>query len=538
LSVSVVKGTARLDVPAIAQAALAAILAGLAYFGLHGELPYHDVGRFTSQVADDAFVWDIGHILLQPTAMLLRDWSGATPVGALKALSGLSAAVAIGLFHLLLLRLDISPGRAALGALILAGSASVLTLAPTAHPKLAAFPFVTGAFLCLCVAERRGMRSLGLLALGGALLGLGGGYLASALTTAPFAALAVLVAARRGGGGWGGALWRAAITGGTCGLVFAVIVSAGFVFLTGQPFSLAGLAHSVATKADLRPPPMALTVRLARLAFGTVNNLIAAPDLGATAQAWARGQIPSLRPYAGLLPALGLWLLAALLVAAIYLRTLAALLRGRAILIPAAFLCGAQTWTIWYGLNDPEHWFQLTAPTIVLFLILMPAGAARWLLPAWAVIATSANLALLAIPAATYPLSRNEAQLARMLGPKDLLVFFLAYPGHPFAGFYRLPNVPELPIDVWLQEPGASVDCVFARMDSRIDQTLRSGGRVVVADILDPLDWNAPWPGLISLGVTKQRLDQALLASRAATRLDDLGGLKLWELRRADPPPP
>jgi hypothetical protein len=520
-------------IPAAAEALFAAVLAALAYFALQGELPYHDAERFTAQVNSGVFVWDIAHILLQPAALLLHLWSGAGSVDTLKALSSLATAAAVGLFHLLLLRLDVPRGRAVLGTLLLAGCCSVLTLAPSAHPKLVAFPFVTGALLCLCMAERRGMRANGLLLPGGVLLALGAAFLASVLATVPFATLAVLLGARRGGASWGGALGRAAVMGGACGLVFLVIVCAGFVFLTGEPLSLAGLTHSVANKADLRPAPVALAVHLARVVFGTVNNLVAAPGLGATAQAWMRGQIPSLQPYAGLLPVLAVWLLAGLLIAAVYLRTAVALLGGRACLVPAAFLCGAQAWTIWYGLNDPEHWFQLTAPTIVLFLILMPAGVVRLVLPAWTVIATAVNLALLAVPVATYPLARHEAELARMLGPNDLLVLFAAYPGRAYAGFYTMPDVHELPIDLWLREPDATVDGVFHKMDATVDQTLQAGGRVVVADILDPLDWEAPWMSLLGQGVTKERLDKALLASRTAVRLDDLGGLKLWELHRS-----
>jgi hypothetical protein len=514
-----------------AEALLAMVIAALVYYALQGQLPYHDAQRFTNQVSGGVFVWDIGHILLQPTAMLLHQWSGADPVTTLKMLSSLSTAAAVGLFHLLLLRLDLPRWQAVLGTLILAGCCSVLTLAPSAHPKLAAFPFVNGAFLCLCISERRGTRSTSLLVLGGVLLALGAGFLASVLATAPFVALAILFAARRDGADWGVALGRAAITGGACGLVFLIIVCAGYVLLTGNGLSWAGLIGSVGGKADLRPAPIPLAVHLARVVFGTVNNLVAVPGLGATAQAWMRGQIPSLRPYAGLLPILALWLMTGLLVAAIYLRAAIALLHRRPCFIPVAFLCGAQTWTIWYGLNDPEHWFQLTAPTIVLFLTTMPAIAIRAILPAWAAIATAANFALLAAPVAAYPLAANEAKLAQMLGPKDLLVLFVSYPGRPHAGFFAMPGVKTLPVDLRLRESGAPVDSVLQGINAELQQTLQGGGRVLVADMLDPYDWEAPWMALLGQGVTKKRLEQALLDSRSAQRLENVGGIKLWELR-------
>lgn len=516
----------------VGEALLASALAAFSYFALQGELPYHDAQRFTDQVGSGVFIWDIAHILLQPTAMLLHIWSGASSNTTLKALSSLSTAAAVGLFYYLLRRLNVPRGRAALGTLILGGCCSVLTLAPSAHPKLVAFPFVNGALLCLCLAEREGMRRWAPLILGGGLLAIAGAFLASALATAPFAALAVLIASRRGGAGFGAAFGRATVMGAACGLTFLLIACAGFVLLTGEPLSLAGLTGSVAGKAELRPASLSLPVHLSRVVFGTVNNLIALPELGATTQAWLRGQIASLRPYAELLPVLGLALLAGVLIAATYLRT-AQMALTRPCLTPTAFLCGAQAWTLWYGLNDPEHWFQLTAPTVVLFILLMPAGVVRWGLPAWAAIATAANLALLAVPVATYPLARHEAELGRMLHPGDLLVSFADYPGRAYVGMFILPDVRRFRIDLQLREPGATVQGTLEALHDDVEQTLQHGGRVLVADVLSSKGWEAPWMSLLSRGLTKPQLQDALLAGHVAQVPDDIGGIKLWELRRA-----
>jgi hypothetical protein len=514
----------------VAEAFLATAIIALVYYLLQGQLPYHDAQRFTNQVGSGVFVWDIGHILLQPTAMLLHKWSGGEPVAMLKMLSSFATATAVGIFHLLLLKLEVPRGKAVLGTLILAGCCSVLTLAPSAHPKLVAFPFVTAAFLCLCMAERQNTPSTRLLASGGLLLALGAGFLASVLATAPFAALAVLFEARRNAMNWDVALRRATIVAAACGLGFLVIACAGYMLLTGESLSIAGLTGSVIGKADLRPAPIPLPVHLARVVFGTVNNLVAVPGLGATAQAWMRGQIPSLRPYSGLLPILALWLLAALLIAAIYLRTALMLFRHHCSFMSVAFLCGAQLWTIWYGLNDPEHWFLLTAPTIVLFLTTMPTTTVRVVLPAWTAIAIAANFALLAVPVATYPLATSEQKLASLLTSKDLLVHFVSYPGHPHVGFFVLPNVKTLAVDLKIKESG-DVNSTLQAIDIEIKRTLQDGGRVLVADILDPLEWDAPWMALLGQGVTKRRLEQALLHSRAVEKLDDVGGIKLWELR-------
>lgn len=519
------------QIPPWAEAFLAAGLAAVAYFALQGELPYHDAARFSNQVEGGAFVWDIAHILLQPTAMLLKQWSGADAGITLKALSSISTAAAVGLFYFLLLRLDLPHRHVMLGTLLLAGCCSVLTLAPSAHPKLVAFPFVTGALLCLCLAERRDMRDPLLLLLGGALLAIAAAFLASALATVPFATLAVLLASRRGGAGWGTALWRATVLAGASGVAFLTIACAGYVLFTGEPLTLAGLTGSVTEKSDLRPPSLPLAVQLARLVFGTINNFATAPSLGATVQAWMRGQIGSLVPYVWLLPTLALVLLNALIIAATYLRTAVALLYGRPPLMPIAFLVGAQAWTVWYGLNDPEHWFQLTAPTIVLFVVLMPAAVVRLVLPAWSLAVVVANLVLYAIPVATYPLVRHERELAQVVGPDNLLVLFRAYPGRASAAAFTMPGVRQYDVDTRLRAPGVTTKDAFIELDTTIGQTLQLGRRVLVADVLDPMDWEAPWSSLLGKGITKGQLEQVLLTSRSARRLEDIGGVKLWELK-------
>jgi hypothetical protein len=521
-----------LELSDIAFAFIAFGAAALLYFSLQGELPYHDAQRFTNQVASKNFVWDIAHILLQPVAMLLHKWTSLGPVETLKLLSSLSAAAAVGIFHLLLLRLDIPRWQAIVATIILACCCSVLTLAPSAHPKLVAFPFINGAFLCLVLAERRGFEkiSVTLLVAGGVLLGIAAGFLVSALATAPFLAVAVLLAARRDGARWAPSFAYAAVVSTAAGLTFLCIACLGYMALTGQPLTTAGLIGSIASKAELRPASIPPIVYLARIAFGSVNNLVAVPGLGATAQAFMRGQIHSLGEYKGLLPILGIWLLAGILIAAIYGRVVYALRQRPPIYVAVAFLIGAQAWTIWYGLNDPEHWFMLTAPTILLFLLTFPQRVVLVALPAWAAVACAANFALLAVPVASYPLEVNQTKLASMLGPKDVLVLFGHYPGRPYAGFFSLVGVRKIPVDTLLEEPGAVPEEVLKGVDLDLQQTLSGGGRVIVADILDAQDWEAPWMSLVGRGIGKLHIEQAVLHMREAKRLDDLGGIKLWEL--------
>lgn len=514
------------------EALLVTIAAALLYFALQGELPYHDAQRFADQTSSGHFVWDIAHILLQPSAMLVHQVFHSDPITTLKTLSSLFTAIAIGVFYLLLLRLRLPRWQVTLGTILLAGSCSVLTLAPSAHPKLMAFPFVNGALLMLCVAESRQLLTRKILVTAGVLLALGGAFLASVLATVPFAVLAVLFAARRYGATWADALKKSILICMACGLTFLFIVCAGYMVFTGEALSTAGLTGSVTGKAELRPASIPIAVHLARAVFGTINNLVTVPELGATVQAWMRGQIPTLQPYARLLPIFLLWISAGLLVAAVYLRTFVSLVRGKCLFVPIAFLVGAQVWTLWYGLNDPEHWFQLTGPTIILFLMTMPKVVVRLGLPTWAAAATLANFALLAIPVANYSVTRYSAELTGMVGPKDLLVTFAHYPGRPYPGFLDLKSLHSLPVDLRLEESGAVADVVLPRIDSELAETLQGGGRVFVADILDPLDWEAPWMSLLGRGVTKKKLEQSILHDRIAKRLADVGGIKIWQLQQ------
>lgn len=512
-----------------AAGAGAALVAALFYEALQGELPYHDAARFTEQVTAGQPVWDIGHVLLQPLALLLYKLTGAPAVVVLKQLSSLSAALAIGVFHATLLRLGISRWNCILGTALLACCCSVITLAPSAHPKLALFPFVNAALLCLIEATRPGARRPLLLgAACGVFVAIAAGFHASALTVLPFAALAVLVEARRHGLGVVSALARGALLAIAGGLGFLVLVLALYPILTGAPLTAQGLVGSVAGKADLRTPAVPLVVHAARAVFGTVNDIIAVPGLGATVQAWMRGQVPSLQPYASLLPIFAIWLFSGLVLAAIYLRTAAVVAVQRTFPAPAAFLCGAQLWSAWYGLNDPEHWFQLAGPTIILLLTVFPPRVVRAVLPAWTAATIVLNLALFAIPTATYPLARNEAALARTLTPADLLITFISYPGRPYAGFFTLPNIRTLALDTALGAPGGE-----QAVNAAIADTLRDGHRVVVADILDPFDWEAPWMLLLSQRITKDRVHALLTQGRTATRLADIGGIKLWALTSA-----
>ncbi|MDE2005633.1 MAG: hypothetical protein KGI51_03625 [Rhodospirillales bacterium] len=313
-------------------------------------------------------------------------------------------------------------------------------------------------------------------------------------------------------------------------LSFLALAAIGFVMFAGQPLSLAGLQASVLVKADLKPPGYSLLIAVARLLFSTVNNIAAAPLLAPVGRALILGWIPSAHPYYPALAEQMLpWLVTLALVALTYLSALRAGLRGAACLMPIAFLCGAQAWTIYYGLDDPEHWFQLTAPTLILFLTVVPDAAVTSLLPVWTVLAAAANLAFIALPVATYPLARYETELRREIAPRDLVINFAAFSGQAQGAMFALPGIARFEPDLALRT-APNPAAMLAVMRAAIDACFPRGGRVIVFDLLDRTDWNAPWPALYRAGITKPALRAFFTTNFALRRLPDFGGLKMWQV--------
>jgi hypothetical protein len=320
-----------------------------------------------------------------------------------------------------------------------------------------------------------------------------------------------------------------------CGAVFVLLACAGYAVFAGDMPSLHGLTASVTDKADLKPQAYGPVATVARLVFGTINNLIAAPDLGPILRARVAGQIESLVPYRTVLLSEALpWLAVMLLVAAIYLATARALLAGARLLMPAAFLCGAQAWTVYYGLNDPEHWFQLTVPTVILFLTVFPSRFTRLAVPPWAVLTAVVNVGLFGMPYATYPLSSYERALSRTFSAKDLLISFAAYPGGPSLAFFDLPAVPKLMLDTRLNQSADST-AFYAGVDRDIAAALGRGGRVVViGNVLDRYDWNAPWADLPAHGVGKQQLIDFFHSHYRVESAGAIAEMKAWEILPPD----
>jgi hypothetical protein len=404
-------------------------------------------------------------------------------------------------------------------------------LAPSAHFKLVALPFTTGALALLTLAEARGWAGRAwVAAAGGALLAVASGFFAGVLATPPFAGAALLAASRREGASWPRALLQAMLLGAVCGVLFALLVAGMFALIHGGTVSGAGLATALADKQAVAPSDSSLVNRLARAVFSVVNNFVAAPQLGAVMRAWLGGQIPTLRHYASrLIPVFIPWAATAVILAAIYGRALITALRGRRCLVPLAFLIGAFAWAVGYNLNDPEHWVNLTAPTLVLFATTFPLVVVGLALPVWATVTIAINLALFAIPTTTYPLRRYEAEIHQQFNARDLLVYFANYPGRAYLGFFNLSGLRGLKLDLAFEQSG-NLTTFFGALDQTLTETLRDGGRVVVFDVLDGDDWEAPWLTLTAQGLTKDALYSHLASHFTVTRMPGIAGLKVWQI--------
>jgi len=526
------------------EPAIAFLATALFYIALYGELPYHDVARFVGQVEGGTYVFDIAHVLLQPATLLWHTYLGAGEPAELsqKHINTFATAAGIAIFIAMLARLSVPAWQRVFASILVATSCSLIILAPSGHMKLVAFPFVNASLYVAMMWERRAAAGSGApthlwqLILAGVLLAIAAAFLVSCLAVAPFAAVAIVARSRCAGSDWRRALVDGACFALACGVPFAAIVCLAFTGFSDAPLTVHALLGSVAQKEGLRPGARSAVEAAGRLMFGVANNMIAAPLLGSVLRGWIAGYVPSLRPYAPALVVQGLpWLATLGLIAVIYVRAAAAALRRHTLLVPLSYLLGALAWAGYYSLNDPEHWFQQTVPMVVLFLLIFQQASIRIVLPVWTVITAAVNLATIALPQATYPLARYEAELRRDYSDHDLLIDFAAYPGGHYLGFFSLPGIPTFSLDTAFLTSGDRA--TFASLvRRRIDDTLGHGGQVVVFGVLDPDSWDAPWPTLIARGLSKTDLRSILADGHAVEPVGEIAEIKAWRVRPLNGP--
>lgn len=513
------------------EPALAFLAAASFYVSLYGELPYHDVFRFIAQIDSGKYFWDMGHVWLQPVTLLWHHYLGfgESAEQSQKHINTVFAASGVAVFYAALMKFEIPAWRRVLATALVAASCNILTLAPTGHMKLLAFPFLTAGFYYAAAWERARRKSNGDLIRAGIFLALAACFHSSVLAAPPFIGLVILVSGLRQGQGWGKSVLRAALFGAVCGLLFLALLELARLVFFGQFLGFGDFAATVGDKNDLRTGFFSWADTFGRMIFGTVNNFIAAPDLGPVLRAWIAGQIPSLAPYAGELteqavPFLG----TAALLAAIYLRGLYLGLLGRPMLMPLAFVLGALAWNGFFNINEPEHWFHLTVPTVALFLWVFPGRFGAAVLPLWAAGTIVLNLALWALPEARYPLKQYQTELRQEFTDRDLLLYFMTYGGGPNLGFFGL-STPSLAIDdLYEQKPDEAA--FYAAIEAQTDAAFARGGRVVVFQALDPGNWNAPWMILTRAGMPKAKLVGFFDDHYRVDPLGTIAEMKAWQL--------
>ena len=141
---------------ALAQCCVVFLAAVAFYVSLYGELPYHDAARFIAQVESGRFVWDIGHIFLQPATLLWHEYLGfgEAAEASQKHINTFATALGLAVFYYTLLRLGISLPRRITATILVAVSFGLMTLTPSAHMKMLAFPLLNGALLFGVLWER------------------------------------------------------------------------------------------------------------------------------------------------------------------------------------------------------------------------------------------------------------------------------------------------------------------------------------------------------------------------------------------------
>lgn len=516
----------------------------LAYAGLCSALKVDDVDRYWHELGANSFFWDLGHLWMQPLAMLIYRASGGV-LGVnhtLEAINVLSVALGCGVFFMTLREAGQSVLKSSAAVVFVAASFNLITLGPTAHIKLMVFPALALALhhaMRWERAEAAGQPGLRDMVASAAWSGVGVNLLVSVLPQALLLALFMLIrqARRRGFAAAVRATLPYALTLAAVGfaLLLAAYVTARHTGTTQAQdllgFTLGGLKE----KQDLHVGVASWKEMPVRFAFSLINNFAYLPSLGTLGRAYLWGWLPDIH---AVLPALiGQALLAALvgllLAATFFVGGRQALRSGEpGLASPWAFVLGASAFSYYYNLNDPEHWFQFTMPVALLALQLRRRWLDAWLLGVAMPLLLVVNLAGYGIPKARFALAERQLALQTALGPQGLYVGFAAYPGEPDSSLFDTPAAERFNIDlIQMMETKADTAALLARLDARVDAAFARGARVLVFRALDDQDWRGPVMQVALAGLPRTTLRQHLEARYAISGPVDAGGFPAYELR-------
>ncbi len=520
------------------------IVVAVAYALLCSTLKVDDVDRYWHELGTNRFFWDLGHLWMQPLALLLYRASGGV-LGVnhtLEAINVVSVALGCAVFFATLREAGHTVIKSGLAVALVAGSFNLLALGPTAHIKLMVFPTLALALhhaMRWERAEAAGESGWADMIACAAWSAVGVNLLVSVLPQALLLALFMLIRITRRRG-----LVQAVQGLLPYGITLAVV---GFGLLltayatarltdSTQAHDLLGFAlGGLKEKQALQTWPSSWHEMPLRFAFSLINNFAFLPSLGTLGRAWMWGWLPDVR---AVLPALlGQAALAALvggLLLATFVTGARDLLRKAqpGLLSPWAFVLGAAAFSYYYNLNDPEHWFQFTLPVALLALQLRRRWLETMLLGVALPLLLIVNLAGYGIPKARFALDQRQHALQTALGPQGLYVGFAAYPGEPDSSLLSTPGIERFNIDlVQANAPQADTATLLARLDERIDAALARGGRVLVFRALDDTDWRGPVMQVALTGLPRAKLREHLAARYTISAPVEVGGFPAVELR-------
>ena len=531
--------------------ALAVALAFFAaYVGLTSELPIDDTARFTPSVAALRCEWDPAHLFMQPATVLWQRWLsfGSDALVSQHLINATSAGIALGILWMLLGELGAARVRRVALILLAGFSFDVLVLATSGHMKLTVMPFLCLGLRAAALWERDlavgGQPSRRRLIECGAWLGVATTFLVSSVLLVPCAALAVLWARVRMKQGLRRGVREGFVLGLTAAATIVALFLATYLVVGTNQRSLAGfLEFARGSQASGRGGPTSGVLEsLSRLAYGVGLAFVYLGDLGSILRAKMSGALPSLAGYSReIVWPLIAWTLIGSGLVALFVTTLLRLTRRGARgsifgLCALAQIAGTLAFAFVWNLTEAEFYFPIVAPLTLLAVMLPRKRALDAVIIAASVLVVGTNLGSWALPRREYPLVRYGAELAKQLGPHDLLVGFQDYPGGPCLEFLlpALPGASAVEVDeLTLHAPDA--EAALSSLDQRIRAALQSGGRVLVLRIFDEHDWNAPWPVLRMKGIDKARLRTFVEQRWQITEHTPIAEIPTWELTTRAP---
>lgn len=526
------------------EAGLATLLVAAGYAWLLSPIMVDDVQRYIEELGADRFFWDLGHVWMQPLALLVHRLTGGALgiVGTLEAVNVASVALGCGVFYDLLRRCGHSVLRSTLGTALVAISFNLVVLGPTAHIKLMVFPPLALALRHAVLWERavdEGSPWRWHAIASGVWLGVAANLLVSVLPAGVVLAFVMLVQLRRRDGAWGSALQRAlpygvALTLSGAGALGAAYLTARWTDSTTAAGLMDFVFGGLKDKQDLHVGFAGWKETPFRFVYSLVNNFAYLPSIGPLGRAWLWGMLPGVQPVAlslawqAAVAALSCGVLAGVVVMALMrLR-----LRAPGVLAALSYVAGATAFSAYYNLNDPEHWFQFTLPLVFMAVHLSKVWLDRLVLGVWLATLTVVNLGAYGVPKATFDLAGRQAELQRELGPQGLYVGYAAYPGEPDSSLFDTPGVERFRIDlIQLKEAGRDKRRLLELLDARIDAAFARGARVLVFRALDPYDWRGPVMQVALEGLHRNELRSHLEGRYRIVGPLTVGGFTAWEIK-------